>query len=57
MSLPKTYSLAHSGWRQLKTRVAELSSQNQGLVFPARLECLPCSRKKRLKLQKIEVSV
>ena len=48
MSLPKTYSLAHSGWRQL-TRVAELSSQKQGLVFPARLECLPCSRIKTIK--------
>ena len=42
MSLPKTYSFAHSGWRQL-TRVAELSLQSQGLVFPSQLECLPCS--------------
>ena len=56
MSLPKTYSLAHSGRRQL-TRVAELFSQSQGLVFSARLECLPCSRKKRSKLRKIEVTV
>ena len=57
MLLPKTYSLARSGWKQLKTRVAKSSSQNQGLAFPARLECLLCSHKKLSKLQKIEVSV
>ena len=36
MSLPKTYSLAHSGRRKL-TMVAELFSENQGLcssVYP-----------------------
>ena len=48
MSLPKTYSFAHSGWRQL-TRVAELFSPNQGLVFPSQLECLPCSLRKTIK--------
>ena len=39
MSLPKTYSLALSGWRHL-AGVAELFLQNQGLVFLARA----CSR-------------
>ena len=56
MSLPEISSLAHSGWRQ-STRVAEHFSQNQRVVFPARLECFPCSRKKRSKLWNIEVSV
>ena len=50
MSLPKTCTRWLTGWRQL-TRVAEPFSQNQGLVSPSRLECLPCSPKKRLKLR------
>ena len=31
-------------WLETVDKVAELSSQNQGFVFPERLECLPCSR-------------